>query len=86
MKITYDKSDDAAYIKFDVAQDEDLQYDHIEGEWPININISKNGKVMGIEILNASELMNTKYLEEATQPAKTKVQAYLDGKKDKKTS
>jgi uncharacterized protein YuzE len=39
MKITYDSSSDAAYIEFDPEGDEDLEYDHIEGGWPINVEL-----------------------------------------------
>jgi uncharacterized protein YuzE len=63
MKITYDKSSDAAYIQFDIEDAEKLEHDHVEGEWPINIDISKDGKVMGIEILDASHVLSPKVLE-----------------------
>lgn len=56
MKITYDKSSDVAYITLDI-EDGVPQQDHVDGEWPINIDISKKGNVMGIEILNASTLL-----------------------------
>jgi len=63
MKIKYDKSSDAVHIEFDETLEEKLEYDHIDGEWPININISTTGKAMGIEILNASTILSASLLE-----------------------
>ncbi len=62
MKIRYDKSTDAAYIELDIEDGQPIQ-DHVDGEWPINVDISKNGHVMGIEIINASTILSKDLLE-----------------------
>jgi len=36
VKVKYDKSSDAIYIEFDAGNSDRLEYDHIDGEWPIN--------------------------------------------------
>jgi uncharacterized protein YuzE len=38
---------------------------------------------MGIEIMDASKVMNVEYLKDKAQPPKTKVQNYLEHKKQK---
>jgi uncharacterized protein YuzE len=86
MKIKYDASSDAAYIEFDIEKEEDLKYDHIEGEWPINVNINNIGKVMGIEVLDASKVMNVEYLKKASSTPKTRAQEYLERKKTNENS
>lgn len=63
MEIKYDKSSDAVYIKFAVEGGHQLKQDHVDGEWPINVDVSTSGTVMGIEILNASHVLNAEVLE-----------------------
>ena len=65
MKLEYDEEVDAAYIY--------LKYPILDGECKktkeLNENIildfDKSGKLIGIEILNASKILNKKVIEEA---------------------
>lgn len=51
MKVTYDKSVDAVYISLSALQPEGV----IEVADGINIDVTSDGKVVGIELLDASE-------------------------------
>ena len=65
MKFEYDKDADAAYIY--------LKYPVIEGECKNTIELNENikadldgeGKLIGVEILNASKVLNKKVIEES---------------------
>jgi uncharacterized protein YuzE len=60
MKITYDSKADAMDIKFQSGK-YDISKEIAEG---IIIDYTKSGKVMGIEILDASKRMPLKQLED----------------------
>jgi uncharacterized protein YuzE len=58
MKITYDKEVDAVYIRLSVGQPEGV----IEVADGINIDVSSDGKIVGIELLNATEKVSLESL------------------------
>lgn len=58
MKITYDKEVDAVYIQLSVGHPEGV----IEVADGINIDVSSDGKIMGIELLNATEKVSLESL------------------------
>ena len=58
MKITYDKDVDAVYIQLSVEQPEGV----IEVADGINIDVSSDGKIVGIELLNATEKVSLESL------------------------
>ena len=85
MKLTYDKGSDAVTIIFEIEDDyQVLKYDHIEGEWPINVDISTTGKVIGLEILDAPTVLNMNFIDKKSHP-KSKVDLYKERKKIVKT-
>jgi uncharacterized protein YuzE len=50
MKVTYDKDADAAYIQLSLVQPEGV----IEVAEGINIDVSSDGRIVGIELLDAT--------------------------------
>lgn len=62
MKITYDPQTDAIYIQFQKGE-YNISKEISEG---IILDYTEDGKVMGIEILQASQKMPLKSLEEIT--------------------
>ncbi len=60
MKVTYDRSIDAAYIRF-VPEGGDFQVaktypcDPLEVAGQINLDFDKSGRLIGIEVLDASK-------------------------------
>lgn len=54
MRVTYDKEADAVYIYLS----EKSNVFKSKGEWPINFDLSKEGKLIGIEILQASQIVD----------------------------
>lgn len=60
MKVTYDEKADAVYIKFTDAE-YDVSKEIDEG---IIFDMDKEGKVIGIEIIDASEKLTKKSLQE----------------------
>jgi len=58
MKITYDKDVDAVYIQLSVVQPEGV----IEVADGINIDVSSDGKIVGIELLDATEKVSLQSL------------------------
>lgn len=62
MKITYDPKTDAVYIQFQEGE-YDISKEISEG---IILDYTEEGKVMGIEILEASQKMPLKNIEEIT--------------------
>ena len=58
MKITYDKEVDAVYIQLSVSQPEGV----IEVTDGINIDVSSDGKIVGIELMNATERVSLESL------------------------
>ena len=64
MKITYDKEADAVYIYFkEIAEGEVVQT--ISLNESVNIDLGKDGKTLGIEILNASKNLPINTLKSA---------------------
>lgn len=59
MRITYDKEADAIYIY--LIENEKIS--ESKGEWPINLDLSKDGKLIGIEILQASKVVDINNLK-----------------------
>jgi uncharacterized protein YuzE len=58
MKITYDKDVDAVYIQLSLQQPEGV----IEVADGINIDVSSDGKIVGIELLDAREKVSLESL------------------------
>ncbi len=56
MKVTYDKEADALYLKLSSQKPDGV----IEVKEGINLDISKDDKIIGIEILNASKKLSLK--------------------------
>lgn len=64
MKITYDKEADAVYIYFKEISDEEVTTT-ISLNDSINIDLDKEGKALGIEILNATKNLPQSALKSA---------------------
>ena len=58
MKITYDKDVDAVYIRLSLEQPEGV----IEVADGINIDVSSDGKIVGIELLDAKQKISLESL------------------------
>lgn len=54
MRITYDKEADAVYIYIL----EKTKISESKGDWPISFDLSNDGKLISIEILQASRVIN----------------------------
>ena len=67
MKVKYDKSSDAMYIDFEQGK----KQDRVEGDWPINVDVSADGTVLGIEIMNAKYIIDNATLREISNGTKT---------------
>lgn len=69
MLIQYDKQADAAYIyiKYPIKYGESERTEKVNNR--IFIDYSKTGKLLGIEILDASKLLDKKLLKKAIQIA-----------------
>ncbi len=65
MKITYDKEADAAYIYLEGSIEDGEAKKTVELNDNIIVDFDKEGKLLGIEILNASKILNKKSLLEA---------------------
>lgn len=65
MKITYDKGANAVYIyiKYPIKDGEAIKQKHADKN--IIIDFDKRGKLLGVEVLNASKVMNKKVIAEA---------------------
>jgi uncharacterized protein YuzE len=66
MKITYDKKADAVYI-YTMPETTDPKtafgiVARTEGDWPVHLDFSKDGKLLGVEIMDASGTINIEYL------------------------
>lgn len=68
MKLEYDKDVDAAYIYIEYPIKEGEAKKTIELNENIILDFDAKGKLLGVEILNASKIMNKKVLLES-QPA-----------------
>ena len=66
MKIEYDKEVDAAYIYLDGSIKDGEVTQTIPVKENIILDYNKKGKLLGIEILNASKVIDLKVLEKAT--------------------
>lgn len=64
MKLEYDSEADAAYIYIEYPIREGESKKTIELNENIILDFDKNGKILGMEILNASKIMNKKALVE----------------------
>lgn len=67
MKITYSKGVNAVYIYLR-PEIEDKKTSHgivdkTTGDWPIHFDWSKDGKLLGIEIMDADREMNIDYIK-----------------------
>ena len=51
MKINYDKETDSLYIEFSAEKPEGV----VEVKEGVNIDVAKNGRLIGIELLDASK-------------------------------
>jgi len=67
MKFKYDKEADAAYIYVEDSIKDGEVDKTIELNDNIIIDFDKNGKLLGVEILNASKILNKKSIIEAEQ-------------------
>lgn len=68
MKIEYDKEVDAAYVYFkEIAEGEVVQT--ISLNESVNIDLDKDGRTLGIEILDASKNLPKTALKSATNSA-----------------
>jgi len=65
MKIEYDKEVDAAYIYLEYPIKEGEAKKTIELNENIILDFNENGKLLGVEILDASKVLNKKTLLEA---------------------
>ena len=65
MKFEYDKQADAAYIYLDDSIADGQAEKTIELNDNVIVDFDKDGKLLGIEILSASKLLNKKSLLEA---------------------
>ena len=72
MKITYDKSSDAVYIyriylsnNYDEKVLSTYCCDPVEVDGEINLDFNATGRLMGIEILDASQMLSPELLNKA---------------------
>ncbi len=65
MKIEYDKEVDAAYIYLVFPIKDKEVKKTVEINENIFLDYDKDGKLLGVEILNASKTLNKKVIEEA---------------------
>lgn len=47
MPVTYEKESDAVYIEFLDVEEANGYSEKTQGEWPINVNITREGVLMG---------------------------------------
>lgn len=69
MKITYDKEADAAYVYLKYPMEDGEAKKTVEISDNIIFDYDKDGKLIGVEILAASKVLNKKTLLEAEQIA-----------------
>lgn len=67
MKFTYDQEADAAYIYFEFPIKEGGVKETVELKENIMLDFDERGKLIGVEILDASKVLNKKALLEAQQ-------------------
>lgn len=65
MKFEYDRDVDAAYIYLEYPIDDNNIKETIELNDNIKLDFDKNGKLVGVEILDASKVLNEKVLLKA---------------------
>ena len=64
MKITYDKEADAIYIDLTSPEKrKKLKYKESRGDWPVHVDFSEDEKLLGVEILQASQMVDVDYLK-----------------------
>ena len=66
MKITYDKEADAVYIyvKYPIKRGESQTQLPLD-DYPVILDFDKKDRLLGIEVLNASKVLNKEFLKEA---------------------
>lgn len=64
MKLEYDKKADAAYIYLKYPIEDNEVKKSLELNENITIDLDSSGKLIGIEILNASKVLNKEIIEE----------------------
>jgi uncharacterized protein YuzE len=71
MRVVYDREADAAYLYFlpseaasEVARTVPLDPSEIDGE--INLDFDRNGRLVGVEVQDASRFLDPSLLEEAS--------------------
>lgn len=66
MRITYDKEADATYIyiKYPIKKGESKTQIPLE-DYPIILDFDKKDRLLGIEVLSASKILNKKVIEKA---------------------
>lgn len=65
MRLKYDKDADAVYITFV----ENAKSENTYGDWPFHVDTDKRGVVIGVEIMDASSVLNKTYIEKASSSA-----------------
>ena len=65
MKLEYDKNVDAAYIYFKYPIEDGEVENTIELNENIILDFDASGKLLGVEILNASKILGKKTIQEA---------------------
>jgi uncharacterized protein YuzE len=67
MKITYDKSVNALYfyLRPEAANPKKNRgiVAKTKGSWPVHLDFSKEGQLLGIEIMDADHLVNISYIK-----------------------
>ena len=68
MKVTYSQSSDAVYIYLDFRATDNPKstkgiVHRTDGDWPIHLDFTKEGKLFGIEIMAASKTVDISYLK-----------------------
>lgn len=59
MKITYDHEADAVYM---CINESNVDVVDTQGEWPYHVDLSEDGKIVGIEVMDARTVFNKDYL------------------------
>ncbi len=71
MKLVYDKEADAAYIYIAPSIKRKEVKKTVEINQDVYLDYDKNGKILGLEILSASKLINKKTIASAKKNRKT---------------
>ena len=68
MKIRFSKNTDALYIYLNKYVGEGISKSEgivktTTGDWPVHVDWDKEGNILGIEIMNASKILDIEYLK-----------------------